>query len=98
VGQDKAGSASELLPAEGMSFVQIDNPNVMVTTWKLAESGEGTVMRLEEIAGKEERVSLQLASGGLRLARLCNAMEDDLTPLPVENQSVQLALKPHEVV
>lgn len=97
-GQDKAGSSGELLPAEGMSFVQIDNPNVMLTTWKPAENGEGTVMRLEEIAGKAEHVSLRLADANLRSAWLCNAMEDDLSALPVKDQSVQLALKPHEVV
>lgn len=96
--QDKAGSATEPLPAEGESFLQIDNPDVLLTTWKLAENGEGTIVRLQEIAGKEEHVSLHLANGTLRTARLCNAVEDDLSSLPVNDQSTQLVVKPHQVV
>ncbi len=96
--QDKAGVATESLPAEGTSFLQIDNPDVLLTTWKVAESGEGTILRLEEIAGKEEHVALHLSSARVRSARLCNAMEEDLTDLPVTNQSIQLTMKPHEVV
>ncbi|HZQ43596.1 MAG TPA: polysaccharide lyase family protein [Acidobacteriaceae bacterium] len=96
--QDKAGGATESLPAEGRSFLQIDNPDVLLTTWKLAENGEGTIVRLEEIAGKEEHVALHLSSAGVRSARLCNAMEDDLGDLPVKDQSIQLTMKAHEIV
>jgi alpha-mannosidase len=96
--QDKAGSAAEPLPAEGESFLQIDNPDVLLTTWKLAENGEGTIVRLEEIAGKEEHVSLHLANASLRSARICNAVEDDLASLPVNDQSIQLVMKPHGVL
>ncbi|HXS11308.1 MAG TPA: polysaccharide lyase family protein [Acidobacteriaceae bacterium] len=96
--QDKAGSADEPLPAEGESLLQIDNPDVLLTTWKLAESGEGTIVRLQEIAGKEEHVALHLANSNVSSARLCNAMEDDLTNLALKDQSIQLTIKPHEVV
>jgi hypothetical protein len=96
--QDKTGPTTESLPAEGRSFLQVDNPDVLLTTWKLAENGEGTIVRLEEIAGKQEQVALHLSSARLRSAQLCNAMEDDLTNLPVKDQSIQLTMKPYEVV
>jgi alpha-mannosidase len=96
--QDKAGISSESLPAEGASFLQINNPDVLLTTWKLAENGEGTILRLEEIAGKEQHAALHLSNATVRSARLCNAMEDDLTNLAVKDQSIQITMKPHEVV
>ncbi|HEV2575571.1 MAG TPA: polysaccharide lyase family protein [Acidobacteriaceae bacterium] len=96
--QDKTGPATGSLPAEGGSFLQISNPDVLLTTWKLAENGEGTIVRLEEIAGKQEQVALHLSSASLRSASLCNAMEDDLSSLPVKDQSIQLTMKPNEVV
>lgn len=96
--QDKVGNASEPLPAEGESFLHIDNPDVLLTTWKPAENGQGTIVRLEEIAGKEEHVGLHLANASARLARRCDAMEDDLANLPVKDQAIQLVMKPHEVV
>lgn len=96
--QDKAGNIGGSLPAEGKSFLHIDNPNVLLTTWKLAENGEGTIVRLEEIAGKEEHVELQLSGATVRSARLCDAMEDDKDSLLIKDQSIQLAVKPREVV
>lgn len=96
--QDKTGTSSEPLPAEGASFLHIDNPDVLLTTWKLAENGEGTILRLEEIAGKEEHVALHFSSATVRSARLCDAMEDDLTNLPAKDQSIQITMKSHEVV
>jgi alpha-mannosidase len=96
--QDKTGTSSEPLPAEGASFLHIDNPDVLLTTWKLAENGEGTILRLEEIAGKEEHVALHFSSVTIRSARLCDAMEDDLTNLPAKDQSIQITMKSHEVV
>jgi alpha-mannosidase len=98
VNQDKAGGVNELLPTEGESFLRVDNPDVLLTTWKLAENGGGTIARLEEIAGKEEHVAIDLANAKVRSAWLCNAMEDDLTNLTVKDQSIQLVMKPHEVV
>ena len=96
--QDKAGSSEERLPAEGEGFLHIDNPDVLLSTWKLAETGDGTIVRLEEIAGKEEHVALHLSGSTVRMARLCDAMEDDLADLPVKDQSIQLTMKPHELV
>lgn len=96
--QDKAGKPSEQLPAEGESFLRIDNPNVLLTTWKIAENGKGTVVRLEEIAGKDERVELRASGSSVRSARLCNAMEDELSEIPVKEKSLQLTVKAHEVV
>lgn len=96
--QDRAGGLQGQLSAEGESFLHIDNADVLLSTWKAAEDGEGTIVRLEEVAGKEENVAVHIAGSTVRSARLCNAMEDDLSVLPIKDQSIELTMKPYELV
>ena len=58
--QDKAGNPGEPLPAEGTSFLEISSPNVALVTWKLAEDGKGTILRLQETAGQASEVTVRL--------------------------------------
>lgn len=98
INQDKAGNLNEPLPAEGTSFLSIDNPNIVLVTWKLAEDGKGTILRLKEIAGQEEQAVVRLPHGEIRSAELCNSMEDDLKQLDVADNGVRLSFHPHEVL
>lgn len=98
INQDKAGNPDEPLPAEGASFLAIDNPNVVLVTWKLAEDGHGTILRLKEIAGRNEEVSLRLPHGKIRSASLCNSVEDRLRDLKVTGNVLPLAFQPNQVL
>ncbi len=55
VSQDKPGDPPRPLPAEGTNFLNSDGDNVALVTWKEAEDGNGTILRLQEIAGKAGR-------------------------------------------
>src|SRR6266513_1544239 len=55
VGQDKAGNPERPLPPEGSSFLEIDQPNVALVNWKLADDGQGTILRLQEFAGRDTK-------------------------------------------
>jgi hypothetical protein len=46
INQDKVGNPDEPLQPEGMSFLDVDSSNIVLTTWKLAEDGKGTILRL----------------------------------------------------
>ena len=96
--QDKVGNPNEPLPPEGASFLHIDNPNVALVTWKLAEDGKGTILRLEEIAGQSQEVVVQLPHGEIRAASLCNSVEQNLRALDFENHKLELKFRPHEVL
>lgn len=98
INQDKAGNPDEPLPAEGESFLEIDNPNVVLVTWKLAEDGKGTIVRLKEIAGQQEEVSLRLPHEQIRSASLCNSVEDDLQDLAMTGNVLHLTVRPHQVL
>ena len=98
INQDKAGNPDEPLPAEGESFLEIDNPNVVLVTWKLAEDGKGTIVRLKEVAGQQEEVSLRLPHEQIRSANLCNSVEDNLQDLAITGNVLHLTFRPHQVL
>jgi alpha-mannosidase len=60
-----------------MSFLETSDPSVLLSAWKQAEEGEGSVLRFIELGGapaREVRVSSPLF--GSFLKRTCNAVED----------------------
>jgi alpha-mannosidase len=98
IGQDKVGNPDEPLPAEGASFLEVDNPNVVLTTWKLAEDGNGTILRLQETAGQAGEADVRLYYAKLQSASLCDSVEDTVRELEVKDDSVHVAFRPYEVV
>lgn len=98
INQDKVGNPEEPLPAEGTSFLTINAPDIALVTWKLAEDGDGTILRLQETAGQSTEATVTLLHSTVRSARLCNSVEDRLRDLAVTNNQVHLAFHPHQVL
>ena len=76
----------------------MDAPNVVLGTWKLAEDGNGTILRFYETAGHETTSTLRFTRHAPAAAELANAVEDRLAPLDVRDSSVQLKFRPNEIV
>ncbi len=98
VGQDKVGNPPRPLPGTGAGFLEIEPPNVALATWKLAENGKGTILRLVEIGGRATTATVRFSRYSPHTAALCNAVEDDLEPLRVEGNTLTLTLKPYEII
>ena len=96
--QDKAGDPDEPLPAEGTSFFDINSPNIVLVTWKVAEDGNGTILRLQEIAGQSADVTVTLPYSKVQSAALCNSVEDRLQDLTITNNQIHVAFRPNEVL
>ena len=76
INQDKAGNPDEPLPAEGTSFLDINAPNIVLVTWKLAEDGNGTILRLQETEGQSTEANVTLTHTNVQAANLLNSVED----------------------
>lgn len=98
VKQEKIGDPAQPLPADGTSFLNISSPNVVLVTWKLAENGVGTILRLKEIAGETAQAVIQVPGQQIHSASICNAMEDNSKHLEVSGNQIHLAFHPHEVL
>ncbi len=96
--QDKAGNPERPLPPQGASFLTVHGSNVALVTWKRAENGHGSIVRLQETGGAAGQAAIQFLRTKIARAHLCTGVEDDLRSLDVNGGTVTVALKPHEVV
>jgi alpha-mannosidase len=86
------------LPSDQASLISVDNPDVAVVTWKIAEDGRGSILRLEELAGKPAKVRIGSQYFQVREAWLCSGLEDDGAHLNTSDGAVKIEIKPFEVI
>lgn len=98
IDQDKVGNPERPLRPVPMSFLQVDAPDVVVETWKAAEDGRGTIVRLLETGGRESKARLQFPMLTLQRAWLANAMEEEEREIAVTGSTVEVPLRPLQIV
>ena len=91
-----AGS-ERTLPARH-SLLEVDDPGVVVTALKAADDGQGCIVRLHEAFGGRRRVRLR--SPGAVQAERVDLLEQplDAPALPVDGGTLELELRPFELV
>jgi hypothetical protein len=95
---DKYGNPERPLSPAPTSFLQVDAPNVAVENWKTAEDGRGTILRLVEVGGKSADVHLDFPLFNLQQAWRANAVEENQEELPVSAHSLEVKMRPHEIL
>ena len=79
-----------------LAFVQMDCPHIVVETIKPAEDGDGLIVRLYEAHNQRGHATLTFIAP-LRTAQECNMLEEPLSDLSVQGNSVAFAVRPFEV-
>jgi len=97
---DQVGAATTpgKLPNGAASLLEVDNASVAVATWKLAEDGQGSILRLQETAGKPQSVEIRSAYLKMDQVWRCSLLEDNLQELKVDRHAFQIEVKPFEIV
>jgi alpha-mannosidase len=98
VAQDKAGNPPRPLPAGGEGFLRTSASNVALITWKQAQNGNGTILRLAETAGHATEADIKFLHSTITSARLCSGVEDDRSVVPLANDNIHISFKPFEVL
>jgi len=98
VDNDKFGNPDRPLTTAPTSFLSVDSANVTVDNWKVAEDGNGTIVRLLETGGTAATAHLSLPLFNIEKAWLANAAEENQEELKVDGHTVEVSLKPHESV
>ena len=80
------------------SLLEIDNASVAVATWKLAEDGQGSILRLQETAGQAQSVTIRSAYLKMDQVWRCSLLEDNLQELKPDRHFFQIEVKPFEIV
>jgi alpha-mannosidase len=96
--QDKAITPPRPLAADQSSFLQVDQPNVVLVTWKRAEDEQGTILRFVEVNGGPSTVKVEVPILNIQNGWICNAMEKNQQPLAVSGHRLEFPIKPFEIV
>jgi alpha-mannosidase len=91
----KGSRSSGSLPGS-FSLLRVDVQNVIVESIKEAEVGGEIVIRLYEAHGVDQDAVISF-SRPVQSLHLTNLLEQDMEPLPVENNAVRLKFGPFEV-
>lgn len=96
--QDQAIEIPRPLDPSLGSFLEVSDPNVLLTAWKRAEDGKGLILRFLEFGGHSGPVRVSSSLIKIHSAWLCNAMETSEQELNPQDGSVTFDIKPHQIV
>ena len=96
--QDKAINPPRPLDSAESSFLQVDQPNVVLVNWKRAEDDQGTILRFVEVDGKQATVGVETPILDLQNAWICNAMEKNQQAINVSGHRLEFSIKPFGIV
>lgn len=91
-------TSAGLLPRDFAGFLSINRPGVVLTTWKLAEDGDGSILRLEDTTGHAGPV--RITSSLLRIAQAwrANVLEENQAALKIDANGVQVEVPAFGIV
>ncbi|QNI33689.1 hypothetical protein H7849_07120 [Alloacidobacterium dinghuense] len=97
--QDKALDLSRPLDGKEASFLTIDDPNLLLDTWKPAEDGNGTILRLIDLGGAPRSITVSTPLLLLDKVFQTDAVERNQKLLLTEGRSAfKVDIHPHEIV
>ena len=83
--------------ADAYSFASVDQANVVLETVKMAEDGNGIVLRMYESENALTKVKLTVDTA-FEKAYICNLLEEIESEAAVYGKAIEVVLKPYEVV
>lgn len=96
--QDKAIELPRPLNGNQATFLSIDDPDLYLDTWKPAEDGDGTILRLIDLGGAVRTVNITSPLLAIHRAFETDAVERNQKPLAIHSNGVQIEIHPHEIV
>ncbi|HEY3744164.1 MAG TPA: glycoside hydrolase family 38 C-terminal domain-containing protein, partial [Bryobacteraceae bacterium] len=97
--QDKALDLPRPLDGKQGSFVTVDDPDLLLDTWKPAEDGNGTIVRMIDLGGVARTVTVTTPLLTLDKVVNTDAVERDGQAIVAENaHTFRVAIRPHAIV
>ena len=98
ISNDKHDNPARPLSPAPQSFLTVSSPDVVVEDWKSAMDGKGTIVRLVETGGENTKARITFPLFHLQQAWTTNAVEQNKSPLNVQGNSLEVSLRPHQIV
>jgi len=97
--QDKALNLPRPLGGKQDSFLNVNDADLLLETWKPAEDGKGTVLRFLDLGGSTRTVVVQTPLLQLQQAWQTDAVERNRKPLSLlGSKGFEFTIHPHEIV
>jgi alpha-mannosidase len=97
--QDKALDLPRPLNGNEASFLSIDDPDLLLDTWKPAEDGKGTILRFIDLGGKPRTVAIHLPLLSIRNVVATDAVERDQEAIvPEDIHTFRIPVRPHQIL
>jgi alpha-mannosidase len=97
--QDKALSLTRPLDGKQESFLDVQDPNLLLETWKPAEDGHGTILRFLDFGGTTRVVNVRMPHLQIEQAWQTDAVERNGNQLSlVGGNGFQFTIHPHEIL
>jgi hypothetical protein len=94
----EAGSSRSLDGKQG-SFLDVDDPNILLETWKAAEDGDGTILRFLDLGVAVRTVTVRTPALHLGRVAQTDAVERGARPVPLTaDDQFHFTIHPHEIV
>jgi alpha-mannosidase len=97
--QDKALDLPRPLNGNEASFLTIDDPDLLLDTWKPAEDGNGTILRFIDLGGEPRAVTIHLPNLSISKIVATDAIERDQKPIvPEDVHTFKIAVRAHQIL
>ncbi|MGB0122314.1 MAG: polysaccharide lyase family protein [Silvibacterium sp.] len=97
--QDKALSRPRPLKENQGSFLDVQDPDLVLETWKPAEDGHGTILRFLDLGGAARTITVHTPLLNLQEAWQTDAVERNQRSLSLlGRQGFQFSVHPHQIV
>jgi alpha-mannosidase len=97
--QDKALNLARPLDGEQGSFLTVDDPSLLLETWKPGEDGNGTILRFLDLGGATRTVTVSTPLLAIDKVVQTDGVERDENPLELEGaHAFQVPVRPHQIV
>lgn len=86
------------VPGTKTSFAAVDKSNVMLETVKLAEDGNGVILRMYECENALTNAEVKLgAAGAVAYVEECNLLEEKTGDILFTENELKISIKPYEI-
>jgi hypothetical protein len=97
--QDKALDLPRPLDGNQSSFIAVEDLDLLLDTWKPAEDGNGTILRLIDLGGQPRTATISVPLISIREVILTDAVERDQKTIASEDaHSFRISVRPHQII
>jgi hypothetical protein len=93
-----ASRDASVLPNQEASLLDITTPGLTLLTWKRAEDGDGTILRLQETAGESSDVRVHSKYLTFERVWLCDLLEENRVEIKTTRDNLSVPIRPFQVL